>query len=193
MPDEKKPRIEALETVAESALFRIEAMDLTFSNGNTRRFERLRGRGKGAGAVMIVALSDPEHVLLVREYAAGIDEYALGLPKGVIDQGEDVLTAANRELKEECGFGAHVLEQLTELSLAPNYMSHRIQVVLAQELYEERLDGDEPEPLETVRVRLDELGELLTRADVHEGRSIAALFMAREYLRAREENDASWW
>ena len=69
-----------------------------------------------------------------------------------------------------------------KLSLAPTYMSHQTHVVLARELYPERLEGDEPEELEVVPWRLDDLAALIRRDDCTEGRSIAALFIAREYL-----------
>jgi ADP-ribose diphosphatase len=59
--------------------------------------------------------------------------------------------------------------------------------VLAQELYPERLQGDEPEELEVVPWKLADLHTLIARNDVTEGRSIAALFMAREYLAGRFE------
>jgi ADP-ribose diphosphatase len=88
---------------------------------------------------MIVAMADAEHALLVEEYCGGTDDYQVSLPKGLVEPGEDVLAAANRELKEEAGFGARQLELLTELSLSPGYMSQKIQVVLAQNLYPERL------------------------------------------------------
>jgi ADP-ribose diphosphatase len=45
--------------------------------------------------------------------------------------------------------------------------------------------GDEPEELEVVPWKMAELHTLLGRDDVTEGRSIAALFMAREYLAGR--------
>jgi ADP-ribose diphosphatase len=64
-------------------------------------------------------------------------------------------------------------------------MTHMAHVVLAQDLYPERLAGDEPEPLEVVPWKLAELHTLVARDDVTEGRSIAALFMAREYLAGR--------
>jgi len=41
------------------------------------------GRGAGYGAVMIVAMIDAEHALLVEEYCGGTDEYELSLPKGL--------------------------------------------------------------------------------------------------------------
>ena len=64
-------------------------------------------------------------------------------------------------------------------------MTHMAHIVLGQDLYEERLEGDEPEELEVVPWKLADLHELIARDDVTEGRSIAALFMAREYLAGR--------
>lgn len=179
-----KPHVLSRRSVATSRLFNVEEMELRFANGAERTFERLGGNVRGNGAVMIVAMPDPEHVLLIREYAAGFEDYVLTLPKGLVDPGEDVVTAANRELMEECGFGAHCIEPLVEFSLAPNYMSHRMQVVLATDLYPKRLPGDEPEPLIVETHALDELPALLLREDFHEARAIAALYIARDKLRA---------
>lgn len=189
-----KPEIGRRRSIAQSRLFAIEALELEFSNGEQRTFERLTSNGNGAGAVMIVAMPDPDHVLLIQEYAVGIEDYALTLPKGVIDPGEDIVTAANRELREECGYGAHVIEPLIELTLAPNYMTHRIHVVMATQLYEEQLPGDEPEPLIVEKHAIEDIAALLTRGDFHEGRAIAALFIARERLRDRQETpDPMFW
>jgi ADP-ribose diphosphatase len=161
--------------------YRMERLDLEFSNGERRQFERLHSRGHGA--VIVVPMLDAGTVLLVREYAAGFHRYELGLVKGRIDAGETPEQAADRELKEEAGYGARSLLRLRELSLAPTYMSHAAHVVIARDLYPERLPGDEPEPLELVPWKLDALHELILRDEFSEGRSIAALFIAREWLR----------
>lgn len=182
----QKPQILDRQSVARSRLFHIESLDLRFSNGAERTFERLTGSDHGA--VMIVAMPDPEHVLLIREYAAGFEDYVLTLPKGLVDPGEDIITAANRELMEECGFGARRIEPLVELSLAPNYMRHRMQVLLARDLYPKRLPGDEPEPMVVETHAIEELPDLLAREDFHEARAIAALYIARDRL--REANNA---
>ena len=160
--------------------YRMERVDLEFANGERRRFERLHGRGHGA--VAVVPMLDDDTVLLIREYAAGLHRYELGLVKGRIDAGEGALEAANRELKEEAGYGARRLDVVRKVTLAPVYMSHETTVVLARGLYPERLPGDEPEELEVVPWPLDAIGELALRDDFSEGRSIAALFAAREYL-----------
>ena len=176
----QKPRILAQEIVAQSRLFKIEQVQLQFSNGEERLFERMRGSGRGA--VMVVACPDPQHFYLIREYCAGTDDYQLGFPKGLIDPGETALQAADRELKEEAGFGASWLKELRSVALAPGYFNATMQIVLAGGLYAERLEGDEPEPLELVQWRWDQLDELLAQADFTEARSVAALFLARKYL-----------
>lgn len=163
--------------------YRLERLDLEFANGERRHYERLHGRGHGA--VVVVPLLDDETVLLVREYAAGVHRYELGLVKGRIDAGETPEEAADRELKEEAGYGARELKVLRALTLAPTYMSHQAHLVLARDLYPQRLPGDEPEELEVMPWKLDDLDQLILREDFSEGRSIAALFIAREWLRTQ--------
>ena len=179
----KPPIIHATRDIEHSRFLRVEQVDLEFSNGERRIYERMKPGG--LGAVIIVPMLDESTVLLVREYGVGLDRYELGLPKGRLDQDETAEQGANRELKEEVGYGARKLKILHNLSLSPSYMTHMAHVVLAQELYPERLPGDEPEELEVVPWKLAELHTLVARDDVTEGRSIAALFMAREYLAGR--------
>ncbi|MCL4128399.1 UNVERIFIED_CONTAM: hypothetical protein GTU68_008808, partial [Idotea baltica] len=181
----KKPSVLARRIVASSQLFCIESLDLRFSNGVERTYERLVGRGNKLGSVMIVAMLDRTHALLIEEYCGGTDNYQLSLPKGLIDKGESALDAANRELKEETGYGAHQLEHITELSLSPGYMSQKIQIILATNLYPERLAGDEPEPIKLDKINLNELVLLANKTGFSEGRALAALYLVRDLLTQR--------
>ncbi|BCQ58632.1 hypothetical protein PBOI14_03820 [Pseudomonas sp. Boi14] len=83
----QKPTVLAREIVATSRLFCVEEVQLRFSNGVERTYERLVGKGAGYGAVMIVAMLDAEHAVLVEEYCGGTDAYELSLPKGLIEPG----------------------------------------------------------------------------------------------------------
>jgi ADP-ribose diphosphatase len=183
--DKIKPEILGAEVVAQSRLFKVEQVQLRFSNGEERTFERMGGSGRGA--VMVVACPDPEHFYLIREYCAGTHDYQLGFPKGLIDPGEDALQAGVRELKEEAGFGARNLVMLRSVALAPGYFNATMQIVLATDLYPERLEGDEPEPLELVPWRWSQLDDLLAQVDFTEARSIAALFLAKAYLDTHQD------
>ena len=57
--------------------------------------------------------------------------------------------------------------------------------MLAEDLYEEIAEGDEPEPLEIVSHKLSNLDKLTYDEDLTEARSILALYMVREIIRNR--------
>lgn len=78
----QKPTILKVETVAQSRLFKVESVDLEFSNGVRRVYERMRPSTREA--VMIVPIVD-DHLILIREYAVGTESYEPGFSKGLID------------------------------------------------------------------------------------------------------------
>lgn len=187
MNEKRLPIVHSRKKLDDTGLLNIEQVDLEFSNGARRKYQRLRTHG--LGAVIIVPMKDEETVLLVREYACGLHHYELGLPKGRIEKGESVLDAAQREMQEEIGYGARHLEELKSLSLAPGYMTHITHVVLARDLYPQQLQGDEPEDLEVVPWPIDDLRGLTARADCTEGRTIAALCIVRDLLQREQDSD----
>jgi len=174
------PKITSRRNLAKTRIFHVEEIDLTFSNGEKRRYERLLGGQRGS--VLVVPMLDDDTVLLIREYSAGSQDYQLGLPKGRIEADEDPLAAADRELREEVGYGARNLSLLKTLSLAPAYIQHQTHIVLARQLFPDRRPGDEPEPIEVVPWRLSDWSRLMQQHDLTEARSIAALYMTRDFL-----------
>lgn len=179
-PNKTLPIIHQREIVARSHFFKIERVDLEFSNGATRQFERMAGSGRGA--VMIIPMIDDSHFLLIREYAAGTHSYQLGFPKGLIDPNETPIEAANRELQEEVGYASTALEQIHSVSMAPTFFNAHMHIIIARDLYPQKLEGDEPEPLEVVKWPIDKTDELLARSDFTEARGIAALLLLQRRL-----------
>ncbi|MEH6446576.1 MAG: ADP compounds hydrolase NudE [Oceanospirillaceae bacterium] len=175
-----KPEVLKVKQSARSRLFLVEELKLKFSNGVERTYERLASRGNGA--VMMIAIDSDNNLLLVREYAGGIEDYTLSLPKGAVDAGETIFQAADRELKEEVGFGANRIDFLKEMTTAPNYMGHKLQAVIARDLYPCKLEGDEPEPLEVVKWPLSDIDNLALNPEFTEGRAIAGLYMAKYFI-----------
>lgn len=177
------PTIQKTEVLAQSRFFKIEAMHLTFSNGEERIYERLPAVGEQG--VIVVAVNEQDELLLIREYAAGFHEFQLTLPKGAAETGEALEAAAARELAEEVGFGASDVQFVKRLSIAPGHMGFTINVLMATDLYPHELPGDEPEPPELVLWPLSKIDELLARDDFYEARAIAALTLCLPKLRQR--------
>jgi ADP-ribose diphosphatase len=174
------PKINGQKQVAKSRLFAIEQLELTFSNGENRQYERMVGSGNGA--VMIVPMLDADTLLLVREYCAGTHSYELGFPKGLIDPGEMPEQAANRELQEEIFYGSKHLHHLSQVMMAPAFFNAKMDIYIASNLYPSTLEGDEPEPLEVVSWPIKNYKTLLQQPDFQEARSIAALMLLVDHL-----------
>lgn len=179
-----KPKILNRAIVAQSRLFKVEQIDLRFTNGIEVQYERMVGSAQGA--VLIIPVLDNATLLMIKEYCVGVERYELTLPKGRIEKGESILDAANREMCEEIGYSAARLTLLKSVSLAPGYSTHFTHIVLAEELHPcSSTDGDEPEPLEVVRYGIEQINEIVAQPECTEGRTIAALFLMREYLAAK--------
>jgi len=174
------PEIVNKKVIASTGAFTVEALDLRFSNGVERKYERLRKGGHEA--VIIVALSDKGEIMLVREYCAGFHEVRLSLPKGTADTGETLEDAARRELSEEIGYSAKSVHVVKELSLAPSHMGFTINVIFATDLYPNKLEGDEPEPLELVPWPVERVSDLIEGGEFSEARAIAALTLCTPFL-----------
>ncbi|QKQ24697.1 ADP compounds hydrolase NudE [Candidatus Ruthia endofausta] len=176
----KNPIVLNIKIIATTRFFNIEEMDIEFSNGSKRVYERLKPSGNDA--VLVIPMLDIETVLMIYEYSGGTDRYELALTKGKIDDGETPIEAANRELIEEIGYGANKLTFIKEMTIAPGYQSSITYIVLAQDLYKARAEGDEPEPLEVAAFKMADLENLVYNEDLTEARSIAALYMARDVI-----------
>lgn len=175
----KKPKIHQIETITKSKLFTFESVSLEFCNGEKRIYERMKPSDREA--VMIVPLIK-DHLILIREYGVGNEEYELGFPKGLMNYKESIAEAANRELKEEVGFGSHDVVFLTKLSMTPSYFSSKTNIVIAKKLYPEQLQGDEPEPLPIIYWPVSKILCLVNEPDFCEARNVSAVFLAHAWL-----------
>ncbi len=187
MADDKRelPKVLSSQWLSRSRLFHVQEQHLRFSNGAERIYECLNP-GASWRAVIIVAMLDSETVLLAREYGAGLGRYYLSLPKGAMDPGEEPLETANRELMEEAGYGANKLEVIKQLALSPSYMGNQVTVVLAQDLYAKRLPGDEPEEIQIIPYKMQDIDTLVDGDELVEAYAVAALLMIRERQRKGE-------
>lgn len=182
MSEPTLPQILDVKTVAKTRIFEVQSVDLRFSNGEERIYERLTPQRRSS--VMIIPIYQ-DNLVLVKEYAVGSERYELTFPKGSVDVGELPQESANRELQEEIGFGAKSLTLLRSLYSSPSHMYGLMHVFVAQDLYPSWLEGDEPEPLQLVYYPLNQIDTLLQDPTFAESRNLAGLFLLREYLHAQ--------
>jgi ADP-ribose pyrophosphatase len=94
-------------------------------------------------AVAILAIENGK-MLMVKQYRPAIEAFTLEIPAGLIEEGEDVLTAAAREFAEECSLGGD-LKILTRFYSSPGFTDELLHLVYAQNLHEAFGTSDEDE------------------------------------------------
>lgn len=125
----------------------------------------------GGRSVAMVALTEDERVVMVRQFRPGPAKVLLELPGGNVDGGESVEAAAERELLEETGFKAATLEVVAQTWLAAYATVERYAVVARGCRRVAEPKPDQGEFLEPVELSMSEfvahvLGGQLTDADI---------------------------
>ncbi|HLS29210.1 MAG TPA: NUDIX hydrolase [Opitutales bacterium] len=108
--------------------------------------------------VNVVAVTPQREVLLIKQFRFGVEDFALEIPGGIIDEGEDAVTAGLRELKEETGYVGENARIIGNVWPNPAIMDNRCWFVLVKNVvkkFESEWDGDEEigvslEEMETV-------------------------------------------
>jgi ADP-ribose pyrophosphatase len=125
---------------------------------------------KHPGATAILVIHEGAAVL-VRQHREPAKRRLLELPAGTLEEGEDPLASAQRELEEEVGLKGGRWRTLGTYFTSPGFLDEQMHVFLAEDLEEGEQDLDDDEdveivhwPVEEVEQRLDELEDLKTVA-----------------------------
>lgn len=86
------------------------------------------------GAVTVLPLLEDGRVCLVRNYRVAVDQTLIELPAGVVEPGEDPAETARRELAEETGYRAAVIELLAVFYMSPGILDEKMYLYLATSL-----------------------------------------------------------
>lgn len=131
-------------------------------------------------AVAVVALDGEDRVVLVRQQRVATGGTLLELPAGLVDESEELLPAAQRELREETGLQGGNWRELTSFWTSPGFVNERVTVFAASGLEEGEAEPDDGEDLEVVRWPLAEV-----EARLHELEDATTLIGLFLYMRER--------
>lgn len=165
--------------IFKTKLFTIKDVDLQYKNGKIKTHQII----EKPDVSIIVPLTKDGQILFVREYSTAHDEYRLDLPGGKIEPDDTPSDTAIKELQEEIGYKPGKLDELGMLTISPGYITQKSHIFLARELVKSKLEGDEEEELEIVEYPFEKFEELIESGELNEARAIAALYLARKFLK----------
>ena len=137
---------------------------------------------KHPGAVAILALLDNGNLVMERQYRYPPQREFIELPAGKIDEGEDILVTAQRELLEETGYVAREWIHLSSAWPCIGYADERMEYFLARGLTLQKQKLDEGEFLEVFELPLKDAIDWIRQGKINESKTIVGLFWLEKYL-----------
>jgi ADP-ribose pyrophosphatase len=128
--------------------------------------------------VNVLALTPERHLVLVRQFRYGTNEFSLEIPGGVMDAGEDALTAGQRELQEETGYVGPKVRLLGTVHPNPAMQNNRCHLVLVEDAHRSAgLDWDPDEEFEITTRPVDEVYAMAYRGEITHAMVLDALLL----------------
>jgi ADP-ribose pyrophosphatase len=136
--------------------------------------------------VNVVALTADGQLVLVRQFRYGINEFSVEIPGGVMDPGEDPVTAGLRELREESGYVGARARLLGSVHPNPAMQSNRCHLVLVEDARREaELEWDPDEEFEILTKSVDEVFALAATGGITHAMVLNALLLFQPHWLAQ--------
>ena len=155
---------------------------MAFANGNFADWDFIHHNGAAA----MVAEDIDGKIVMIRQWRPGAEREILELPAGGINQGEEPMTAAIRELREETGALCEKAEPLLMIQPSPAYNDEKVHMFYCKVTGYADLELDENEYVTIERYSLEELIQKIMNGEINDSKTLAGLFAYQELKRNNE-------
>ena len=159
-------------------LVRVRVDDVVLPNGHRTTREVV----DHVDGVAILALDEGNHVLTVTQYRYVFEKPLLEIPAGKLEEGEDPLSGALRELREETGAVPDEFVPMGRILPAPGCYGETLYLFLARGLHLGETQPDPDEFLMQERIPFDEMVHRCLSGEIEDAKTVAAVLKAKLLL-----------
>ncbi len=166
--------------ISSNILFKGKVFDLKVdeieydSTGNTGR----REVAIHPGGAVVVAVTDENKIILVRQFRYPFQEWVFELPAGKLDENEDPQICATRELTEETGYSAAKISKLGHIYTTPGFCNEILHIYLAEGLTPgEHAREEGEEGMEVFELSIDEIKEKISKGEIVDAKTISGIML----------------
>ena len=175
---EEKAQVLSSEVVFDGPLFKI-VRDRLIEPGGA---ENVRDIIRHNGSVVILALDSSKSkkdpwIVVERQYRHAANQFLWELPAGKLEEGEDPLAGAKRELEEETGYRAKKWKPLVEYFASPGFLGESMKVFLAEGLVAGDAHPEEDENIELRLVKLSEVLKMIAKGAILDGKTLTSVLL----------------
>ena len=164
--------------IFQGRIFSVHVDEVELPNGN----KSFREVVEHVDGVAVLALDADNNVMMVTQYRYVFGRNLLEIPAGKLDAGEDPVTGALRELREEVGVVPGDFQPMGSFIAAPGCYGEILHLYLARDLKEVGQDLDPDEFLNVSRIPFDEMVRRCMSGEIQDAKTIIAVLKAKELL-----------
>ncbi len=123
---EAPPDLKRSEVIYKGRVFNITIDEVAYPDGRVVKMDVVRHRG----SVVLLPMTTPDRILLVRQYRYVVDEWLWELPAGTLEPNESLDAAALRECHEEVGKIAAKAQKLVSYFPSPGFCDEEMHFFL---------------------------------------------------------------
>ncbi|MTI48177.1 NUDIX hydrolase [Sporosalibacterium faouarense] len=139
------------------------------------------------GAVAIIPVTEDNEVVLVKQYRKAVESELLEIPAGKVEIGENPVTCAVRELKEETGYSAKEIQFLFEFYTSPGFSNEKLHLFLAKGLSEGEAEPENDEYIEVCKIKLESLVEMINNGELLDSKTVVGVLTLNNILNKEDE------
>jgi ADP-ribose pyrophosphatase len=145
------------------------------------------------GAVVILPLLDDGRVCLIRNFRVSVGKMLVELPAGTLEPGEDPAECATRELTEETGYRAGMIDLLTVFYPSPGILDEKMHLYAARQLKAGQMALEPGEEIVPLKVTWEAALAMTRDGRIQDAKTIAGLLYYHTFFRQieRQEEDFS--
>lgn len=160
-------------SIFKGKIIHVQLDEVELPNGNRATRELVRH----AGAVSILAITEANKLVLVRQYRKPLEKTILEIPAGKLEPGEDPVDCARRELREETGYTADRFRRVAGFYTSPGFADEYLTIFAAEGLKQGEAVPDTDEFVETVELTLQEAFQKMASGEIDDAKTVVALYL----------------
>lgn len=134
------------------------------------------------GAVGIVAITNDNKVILVKQFRKPIESIMWEIPAGKLEIGENPKDCAIRELKEETGYTAQSIKLIHKFYTSAGFSNEKLYIYLATDLTPGESQLDDGENLDVHEIDIEEAYNMVIKNDIEDAKTSIGLLLAKELI-----------
>ena len=158
--------------IYDGKVLKLDVDTVALENGKSAEREIVRHRG----ACAVLAVDENDDFYLVRQFRYPYGKEMLEIPAGKLDEGEEPLVCAKRELLEETGLRAEKWEYVGGFCPSPGYTDEIVHIYIARELSEGEAKPDDDEFLDVVKHNIIKISKMIDSGEITDAKTVLAIY-----------------